>query len=57
MVASCHPQAPIRPPLPRPTETTEPGGPTWESITRPGEIAISQAGRAVTFFWKGMQRH
>ena len=30
---------------------------TWRSITGPGETAVSQAGRAVTFFWKGIQRH
>lgn len=39
--------------------TTEPGPGkrTWRSITGPGETAVSQAGRAVTFFWKGIQRH
>lgn len=31
-----------------------PGRAMWESITEPGDTAISQAGRAVTFFWKGI---
>lgn len=40
-------------------KTTEPGAgrPMWESITEPGDMAISQAGWAVTFFWKGIQRY
>lgn len=29
----------------------------WESSMGSGEMAISQAGRVVTFLWKGIQRH